>query len=176
MCPDFLVGYTCDLLRQVTSTASKLVRSLVASGLDQMNSTAPAHKVYCLALVARTKPNPAEPMHVSQGEIQEAYKGWLARHGFVSKMRRCRPVIINVGSKGFLATECPAQLSGVVHDASVALPTQEVSVNQEMAMSMMWGDGGVREEAGLWLQHEVAFKGLAQSTQESDGLDTFKSF
>ena len=119
---------------QVVQTTSKLIRSLISSGLDQLDSTAPVYKVYCLALVSalttssgsdaltesRADPESSisvvgeiESKSTAEDQLREAYEGWLARHGFVAKMRRCRPVIISVGTKGFIHSECPECLSGV---------------------------------------------------------------
>ena len=128
----------CQRCSQVSQASSKLIRSLISSGLEQMDSTAPAYKVHCLALVASSastsssSPTPeskssaalgaggpsgaggqAGQVVCGAGGLEEAYHGWLARHGFVAKMRRCRPIIINVGTRGFLASECPAYLSGI---------------------------------------------------------------
>jgi hypothetical protein len=107
------------------------------------------------------------PVGVSDIGLQEAYQGWLARHGFVAKIRRCRPIIVNVGSKAFLANECPSQLSGVTLNVDAALATPGSCGDHTSRAGIMCGDGGgggggIEDMGGLWLQHQVAFKGLPQ--------------
>jgi hypothetical protein len=85
----------------------------------------------------------------------EVFEGWMTRYGFVPKMRRCRPIIISVGSKEFLSTECPEQLSGIESSADVPMDAQK-------AMEMLWNHGHGVGDGSVWLQHEVSFKGLPQ--------------
>lgn len=108
------------------------------------------------------------PVGLSDIGLQEAYQGWLARHGFVAKMRRCRPIIINVGSKAFLANDCPSQLSGVTLSVDTVPATPGSYCNHSIwspGAVIMCGNGGgegSEDKGGLWLQHQVAFKGLPQ--------------
>jgi hypothetical protein len=81
------------------------------------------------------------------GELEEAYHGWLARHGFVPKMRRCRPIIINVGTRGFLASECPAYLSGIPSIGGTASFCRFSARKKEPG-----------KEPGTWLWH-ILFRG-----------------
>jgi len=147
-----------------------------------MNSTAPAYKVFCLALVTDTPQDtppglegvgvgsdgvPCVEAGASESELQLVYEGWLARHGFVAKVRRCRPVIIKVGTKGFLATECPRMLSGVKSSdvsslGSPAIHDSSADVQQGTGLNAGGQDDEV--DGAMWLQHEVVFKGLAQQT------------
>ena len=161
---------------QVETSARKLIRSLVSSGLEQMDSTAPPYKVFCLALVAAMDECGDAALHkrataevfsglescsalgASDGQLQDAYQGWLAKHGFTPRMRRCRPVIINVGTKSFLTSECPATLSGIAsntNDLSVC-SSKEANVLQAGASVNFVGD------SMTWMQHGTAFKGLPQ--------------
>ena len=150
----------CTTDSNAQGAARKMIRSMISSGLDQMNDIAPAYKVFCLALVAPTGEAPG-------GDVQGAYAGWLARNGFVPKLRRCRPVIVTVGSKEFLATECPQHLSGLppsvssLSDPAESLPMETLDNDQLVEMSV---------PEMLWLQHQTSIKGLQQQESCSDCL------
>jgi hypothetical protein len=92
----------------------------------------------------------------TEEQLQGAYHGWLMRHGFVPRMRRCRPVIINVGTKEFLASECPQMLSGITSSNSSGFSVQEPDDPR------VGTDCRSVSDSLTWMQHEVAFKGLPQ--------------
>mmetsp|Transcript_24756 Transcript_24756/g.50233 ORF Transcript_24756/g.50233 Transcript_24756/m.50233 type:complete len:282 (+) Transcript_24756:189-1034(+) len=89
-----------------------MIRQVVTSGLEQFDSQSLPTKTFVMALVA---PGIGSPGNTDCLGTEEAdwREGWVARHGFSPKLKRCRPVGISVGPDPFCGEEFPTPLTGV---------------------------------------------------------------
>ena len=122
-------------------------------------------------MLALIKPDPARPDDTGG----EAPSCWMPKHSFSPKLRRCRPVLISVGTTGFLHLPCPTELAGVAtsvegdgHD-QVRTLVQETGVAQEttgVPGSQESGEEEGGESAFWWVQHAQVIRGLPRESRD----------
>ncbi|KAJ1493859.1 hypothetical protein T484DRAFT_1741671 [Baffinella frigidus] len=151
-----------------SGVARSLVRTMVTCGLDQLDLQTMPTKIYVLALI---KADSTRPFDAGGGDT-DTPQSWMPKQSFTPKLRRCRPVLITVGTKGFCTQPCPTELAGVAtspeggegHDGVRTL-VQETGVVPETA-----GGGGSQESEGesafWWVQHAQVMRGLPRESRE----------
>lgn len=147
--------------KPVKDPSRQMIRQMVTSGLEQFDTPALPQKMFVLVLAAGDAAGDGTG-HVGMqlAEDEESARGreggWMPRHGFTPKLRKCKPVGVSVGSGSFCQAPFPTALAGPQANAREEDPRSDMEL-------MGVGDGG-----GLvWLQHSAIVRGLPH---DSGGL------